>query len=322
MRGWVETAGVRLSIDCALPWASRLIEDACGEALHEGRNGDGPRVRVEAGRRAFATAGWEPLTRGAWRHLGGVVIENAAASGFDLHLLPDDPPVFTFRWRPPFRERLAAAGLRARFRLLARAALVHYPALWWAGVRGLAPLHAAACTAGSATALLAGPSGVGKSTLLAAELAAGGRFTSDNVCASDGRTAWGLVEPLRLAAPGGRRTTHGRVEVAAGGRVPALMPDRVVVVRRGVTGSAELRPCPAAEVVRSLVTGTYMAGELRRYWPLASTLAAATGLGPSAPPVESVAETVASLLPGLELTLPSRPGARLARLLEPVEALR
>ena len=43
-----------------------------------------------------------------------------------------------------------------------------------------------------------GPGGVGKSTLLAAELAGGGRATSDNLCVSDGREVWGLVEPLRL----------------------------------------------------------------------------------------------------------------------------
>jgi hypothetical protein len=64
-----------------------------------------------------------------------------------------------------------------------------------------------------------------------------------------------------------------------------------------------------------------MAGELRRYWPLAASLAAATGQGPSAPGIEVVADRLASRLPCLELTLPVRPGPRLAAMLEPLEAI-
>jgi len=317
---WIETAGVLLRLDCALPWVGRLV--GSGECLHPpDAPGDAAPIGVEADREPFDTAGWEPLTRGAWRRGAEVVVENVATSGFDLHLRSDGPPSFQFRWRPPPRDRLASIVARARFRLLVRAAIVHYPALWLAGLAGRAPLHAAACTAGRATPLLAGPGGVGKSTLLALELGAGGLFASDNLCVSDGHTAWGLVEPMRVESERGPRTTHGRVEVAPRGRVAALTPDRLVVVRRGLDGSPRLRPCSAAGAARSLVTGTYMAGELRRYWPLAASLAAATGLGPSAPRVEAVAERIASRLPCLELTLPSRPGARLASLLEPMEAV-
>lgn len=319
-RTWIETAGVLLGVDCALPWVGRLI-GAGGGLRAPDVAGDATPIDVEAERQPFDTAGWEPLTRGAWRRGAEVVVENVATSGFDLHLRADGPPSFRFRWRPPPRDRVASLLARARFRLLVRAALVHYPALWLAGLSGRAPLHAAACTAGGATPLLAGPGGVGKSTLLALELSAGGVFASDNLCVSDGHTAWGLAEPMRVASQRGPRTTHGRVEVAPPGRVAALTPDRLVVVRRGVDGSPRLRPCPAAGAARSLVTGTYMAGELRRYWPLAASLAAATGLGPSAPRIEAVAERLASRLPCLELTLPSRPGARLAAVLEPPESV-
>jgi hypothetical protein len=319
-RTWIETAGVLMRLDCALPWVCRLIGAGRGLRAPDAA-GDAAPIGVEAERRPFDTAGWEPLTRGAWRRGAEVVVQNVATSGFDLHLRADGPPSFRFRWRPPPRDHVASFVARARFRLLVRAALVHYPALWLAGLSGRAPLHAAVCTAGGATPLLAGPGGVGKSTLLALELDAGGLFASDNLCVSDGHTAWGLAEPMRVESESGPRTTHGRVEVTPAGRVAALTPDRLVVVRRGLEGSPRLRPCSAAGAARSLVTGTYMAGELRRYWPLAASLAAATGLGPSAPPIEAVAERLASRLPCLELTLPSRPGARLAAILDPPESI-
>jgi len=318
-RAWIETAGLRLCVDCALPWALRLV--GVGEGFGgPDAAGDAALIRVEAERQPFDVAGWEPLTRGAWRRGAEVVVENVATSGFDLHLRADEPPSFRFRWRPPLRDHVASIAARARFRLLVRAALVHYPALWLAGLAGRAPVHAASCTAGRVTPLLAGPSGVGKSTLLAHELSFGGMYASDNVSVSDGHTVWGLTEPVRVESERGPRTTHGRVEVAPPGRVAALVPDRLVVVRRGLDASARRRPCSPADAARSLVTGTYMAGELRRYWPLAATLAAATGLGPATPRIEAVAERLAARLPCLELTLPSRPGARLAALLEPLEA--
>jgi hypothetical protein len=313
----VRTAGVQVDVECAVTWVGRLIEAACGDALTPGTGRGSALVRVEAERGAFPTAGWELVTRGAWRRPGQVVVENVAASGFDLALaIEPSRPVFAFRWRPPLRERLASAALRHRFVLLARAALLHYPALWWAGVLGRYPLHAAVCTAGPAVPLLAGPGGVGKSTLLAAEIAAGGRVVSDNVCVSDGRSAWGLVEPLRIAAGGGRRTTHGRVETAIGGRLPCLEPDRVVVVRRGKGDVARCGPCRAGDAARSLVTGTYVAGELRRYWPVAAVLSEATGLGPAHPRVEEVAVALAGRLPCFELALPSRPPRTPVRLPE------
>jgi hypothetical protein len=317
----VQTAGTQIDVECAVPWVGRLIEAACGDALSPETGTGSALVRVEAERRPFPTAGWALLTRGAWRRRGQVVVENVAASGFDLRLgIEPGRPVFAFRWRPPLRERLASVGLRHRFVLLARAALLHYPALWWAGVLGRSPLHAAVCTAGPTVPLLAGPGGVGKSTLMAAEIAAGGRVVTDNVCVSDGRSAWGLVEPLRIAAAGGRRTTHGRVEVAIGGRLPCLEPDRVVVVRRGPGAAARRRPCRAEDAARSLVTGTYMAGELRRYWAVAAVLSDATGLGPAHPRVEEVAAILAARLPCFELALPGRPPRTPVRLLQREEA--
>jgi hypothetical protein len=317
------SAGERVELQIEPAWVGGLVEEACGGALETGLAGPGSvTVRVENERSAFAVDGWEPLTRGAWRGSGAVVVENVCGSGFDLHLrCTDERALFAFRWRPPLRERAAALALRSRFVLLARAALLQYPVLWWAGVRGRAPLHAAVCTAGRATPLLAGPGGVGKSTLVAAELAAGGAATGDNLCVTDGRRVWGLVEPMRVPGGGGRRMPHGRREAAVPGRVAHLVPDRVVVVRRGPHSTGHLRSALRPEGERSLVTGTYMAGELRRYWALAATLSAGTGLGPAHPPVAAAAAGLVAALPCLELVLPARPGPRLADLLEPVEAM-
>jgi hypothetical protein len=134
---------------------------------------------------------------------------------------------------------------------------------------------------------------------------------------------WGLVEPLRVEGGAGRRMSFGRSEAPLPGRVKALVPDRVIVVRRGGGESAELRTCPPDMAARALVAGTYMAGELRRYWGLAATLAAGTGLGPAHPPVEGVAHELCHRLPCAELLLPRKPGGtRLADALSGEKARR
>lgn len=319
----LSTAGELVEIDCDLPWVDELIEEATSGERHRGK--DEPptlAVRVESSTREFQTAGWEPVTRGAWRLADEVVIENVCTSGFDLRLKGGaERPEFTFRWRPKLSGQFAARLMPSRFILLARAALIQYPALWRAGLRARAPLHASVCTAGETTPLLAGPGGVGKSTLLMQEIAAGGVAISDNLCVSDGTTAWGLVEPLRVEGGSGRSMPHGRVERKLVRRAPALAPDIIVSLRRGDDSVAIVRRCDAATAARSLITGTYIAGELRRYWGFAATLTACTGLGPAQAPVEEVAERFASRLPAVEIVLPNRPGLRLAELLTRTEAI-
>lgn len=323
MHGTLESAGERLAIDCAVPWVARLlVEGADGELRDDGDAPPTVTVRVEASRQPFLTRGWTPLTRGAWRRHGEVVVENACTSGFDLHLrCAGETAEFAFRWRPPARDRGAAWALRSRFHLLARAVLMQFPALWRAGMRGRAPLHASACAVARATPLLAAASGVGRSTLLLRELAAGGRATGDNLSVADGRTVWGLVEPLRVDAGSGRRMPHGRREAAMPGRVGALEPDRLVVLERGGSQTTELTASRPDAATRSLIAGTYMAGELRRYWSLAATLAAGTGVGPAHPPVVEVAWALATELPCFTLTLGRTGSRRLSELLHPVEVL-
>ncbi|HSS94978.1 MAG TPA: hypothetical protein VLR46_13455 [Candidatus Dormibacteraeota bacterium] len=323
MEAILETGGERLQIISALPWVDELIDEAAAGALQHGDSEAATViVRVEATNRAFDIASWEPLTRSAWRLREEVVMEDVCSSGFDLRLrcTPDDVE-FTFRYRPRLRGHAAAQLLRTRFTLLTRAVLIQYPALWRASLRGRAPLHASACTVGDLRPLLAGPGGVGKSTLMAQELAAGGQAISDNLCVSDGVTVWGVVEPMRIEGGSGRSMPHGRGELPLAGRISSLTPNVLVVLRRGHDEVAYLRFCGTSSVARSLITGTYMAGELRRYWGFAATLTAGTEMGPSHPPVEAIARQLASRLPSVEIVLPRQPGVRLAELLSLMEAI-
>ena len=316
----VATCGEQLSIACDLGWVEDLVDEALtGETTSSAANPT-LSVHVESRRDAFDVAGWEPVTRGAWARGGNVVIEDACSSGFDLCLRGDvDRIEFVLRWRPRLRGQAAATLLRTRFILLARAVLLQYPALWRATIRGRAPLHAVVCTAGKSTPMVAGPGGVGKSTLLQKELAAGGSAISDNVCVSDGTTAWGLLEPMRIEGGQGRAVTHGRREIRISRRAESKKPDVLVALRRDDVDTPTVRTCDAATTARSLVGGTYMAGELRRFWAFAATLAAGTGLGPAHPPVESIAAALASRLPAVEIVLSRQPGVRLADLLNRAE---
>ena len=137
MHAYLDTAGERLAIECSLPWVMELIaEGASGELRESEAAGAALTIRVEADRGPFDTLGWDLLARGAWLRDGELVIENACTAGFDLHLrCTPERAAFTYRWRPPARDRAAARILRSRFHLLARGILTQYPALWWAGTR-------------------------------------------------------------------------------------------------------------------------------------------------------------------------------------------
>ncbi|MBX5468898.1 MAG: hypothetical protein IRZ21_03265 [Thermoleophilaceae bacterium] len=297
-----------------------IAEGAAGELRPHETCDASVLVRVEASRSGFDTSRFELLARGAWRRNGEVVLENPCTAGFDVHVrrVPERIEL-TYRWRPPARDRAAAWALRSRFHLLARAVLIQYPALWRAGTRGRAPLHASACTAGNATPLLTAQSGIGRSTVLLGEVAYGSRATGDNLAVGDGTTIWGLVEPLRVARAGGRRMPHGRQEAPMPGRVPKLVPDRLVVLERGRSEQPSLEACSAQRATRALVTSTYMAGELRRYWSFAAALSAGTGVGPAHPPVEDVAAAFAATLPCFSLSVGRATESRLAVLLDTLE---
>jgi hypothetical protein len=322
MIGYLDTAGERVALDCTLPWLTELIvEGAAGELDQSTAADSSIAVVVESGNTPFRSSGWEPLTRGAWRQGQEVVVENACTSGFDLMLrCTPGRPEFTFRWRPPARDRALARILRSRFHLLARAVLLQYPALWWAGTHGRVPLHATACATGTSTPLLSAASGIGRSTLLLAELAAGARATGDNLAVGDGTSVWGLVEPMRIEGGDGREMPHGRSEASMSDRARELTPDSLVVLCREGGEISTLASLSSAAAARALATSTYMAGELRRYWAFAATLAAGSGLGPAHPPITEVATAIATKQPCFTLALGRRPGPCLSDLLSAMEA--
>jgi hypothetical protein len=279
-------------------------------------------VAVERDRAPFATDGWSPLARDAWHRGGAVIARDVCTSGLDLHArVVDGVPTLKFRWRPPPRTRAAGTVLPARARLLLRCVLLQYPALWWAGTRERVPLHASLLRTGGHDLVVAGASGVGKSTLVAAELAAGGATAGDNLCATDGRVAWGIVEPLRIEGGDGRRMPHGRRECHLAARLPALVPDVAVLLGRGAAGRCEAVPLDVRSAGRQLAAGTYTAGELRRFWPFAALLALGTGVGPVHPPVAAVSRVLADRVATFAVVLGRGPAGRLSRLVTCEEAL-
>jgi hypothetical protein len=112
---------------------------------------------------------------------------------------------------------------------------------------------------------------------------------------------------------------HGRHEASLPNRVPALEPDCVVVLVRGSGDAPALTRCSADVATTALVTSTYMAGELRRYWAFAAALAAGTEIGPAHPPVAQVAADFVQSLPCFSLALGRMPRVCLGALLETVQ---
>lgn len=301
---YVATGGEVLAVIRASATGRRLVEEAVGLPL-AGEAPATPTVTldIQPDTAPFDHAGLAPLTRGAYAGSGRVLLEDACSSGFDLLVTaagPADVLKVEARYRPTPRTRAVNLALPQRFRLLAGQTLVHYPVLWRSGWRGRVPLHACVLSGTDAVVLLAGPGGVGKSTVLRRALAVGAMATADNMCTADEHRCFGLAEPLRVDGPGPRQgrqvaSTHGRHLEVFASRVEALAPDRLVVLERGRT--TEIAGTEPEHAARALVCGTYAAGELRRYWAFAATLALGTGLGPAHPPLAEVAGAYAARLP-------------------------
>lgn len=321
MRAVFRTAGEHIELNCHQRFLTGVLrEGLVGQLTQDPDTPPDIRVTVEKSLAPFDTHGFDVLTRNAWHRPGEVLLRDACSSGLDLHVATTGPSLeIRARWRPPPVGRVAASILRSRARLLIRAVLLQYPALWWGQQRGRAPMHASVCSIGTdhgRSVLIAGPGGIGKSTIVNAELERGAIATSDNVCLSDGISAWGLLEPRRVpagetASKRGRRMPHDRREAPWTGRVDELMPILVLVLRRGTAKKTSCVRCDPDDAAKSLVAGTYMAGELRRYWAFASTVALGTGVGEVHPRVDQVARTLTADLPCWELTLGERPLAPL-----------
>jgi len=309
------TAGITLAVD-APPgrWHQRAAEACAGQFIH----GTSPdvHVRIEVGAGRFALDGLDPLTRGAWAGGECVVITDACASGVDLRFTTSaDCLQVEARPRPRPSQRGLGLLAPARTQLLWRAAMLQYPAMWWAGVRGGVPMHVSALIVDGEGVVLAGPGGVGKSTLLADAMSAGAQAVSDNLCVCFGSTLYGVLEPRRTAGGAGRRMPHGRRESRWSARREHVVAERVLVLRRGSESEVDMVPIRGGEAARVIAAGTYAAGELRRYWAFASTLALGTGLGPAHPPVVGSAADLVRAIPCSEVQLPATPGTHLADLI-------
>jgi hypothetical protein len=322
-RSWtarLRTAGCLVEVRSETEALHLAVVGAAGEPPVDARS-DRPAdvtLSMEASRNKFDTRGFELVTRGVWANgAGDVVVEDVGGSGFSqLWSVADDGLRVRTRWSPSARANAASVLLPARFRALQSQVLLHYPVLWWAGVQGRSPVHVSVVEVDGVAVLLGGPGGVGKSTLVARELSSGSTATCDNLAVSAGQFAYGVCEPLRLAGSGsGPRTTHGRRETSWPGRVSSLTPDLVVVVRRGDGTGPAVVPISAERAQRVLVAGTYAAGELQRFWPLAAVMGLATGRGPVHPPVARVAEALTERLPCFELRVGGRADSRLMTLL-------
>jgi hypothetical protein len=322
MERLVETAGEVLAVAAEPRWARSLLDLTFGGTpARPVAHPPSVRVLIERSRSPFDVQDARVVTRGAYLlRDGAVVFGDACGSGLDLRLHARAGTLeVSARYRPTAAVRIANRVLGTRFLLLARAVLTQYPVLWWAGVHGRAPLHVSAMSVGRRVVVLAGPSGVGKSTIVRQALAGGGHATSDNLAVSDGVDVFGLVEPLKSDTGRGRRTSHGRREEPLRSAAPRLSPDVVAVVSLG-NGRPAVSRVDAPEAVRALVTSTYIAGELRRYWAFAATLAAATGLGPAHPPVAETAARLVERTATVSVALSRRQATEVTDLVRAAEA--
>ena len=332
----MHTAGLTVEVSAVGPASARwtrLVREACaGQELGDPEpGGSEPSSPARAADVVVTVAHGEPVgpsprhrlvTRGAWTDGHEVILQDACSSGLDLVLHPHGARLqVVVHPAPAWRHRALGLAAPDRRLLLHRAAIIQFPALWWAGVHGRVPLHVSAAVVAGHGVVLAGPGGVGKSTLIATLDAATGAPVSDNICTSDGAVLHGLLEPARTDSGTGRRMPHGRREAGWLRHVDGVTPDTVLVLRRGATSDPVVRHLDPAAAAREIVGGTYAAGELRRYWPLAATLALATGRGPAHPPVTEVAELLTRRLPAYEVQLPERPGVTLEELVDRVRAL-
>src|SRR3954449_13215981 len=134
MEGRSQTAGETIAFASDLDRIEALIA-TCVQPLDRTRDAS-VSIRIEADRTPFATEGWEVLARSAMVRDGTVVLRDVCTSGFAMRMRATSTSAeFVFR-RTRSQTRLLNAALPARGKLIARSALVQYPAMWWAGTRG------------------------------------------------------------------------------------------------------------------------------------------------------------------------------------------
>jgi hypothetical protein len=168
--------------------------------------------------------------------------------------------------------------------------LVYYPALWWLEARrGIHPLHGGAVATEKGGILLAGPGGVGKSTLTVAVTAfKDARFLSDTFILYDSCSLYPMVEPVLLDTksaiwlqdgmeklteiPEYRDCGYGRKGYhVASSHCSQSTPVSLVLLPhrspRALVTSLSVQACAAR-----IIAYNEIIGDLRRYWVLSAVM--------------------------------------------------
>jgi hypothetical protein len=194
--------------------------------------------------------------------------------------------------------------------------LVYYPCWWWLEqMRDLHPVHAAAVAMDAGVTLLAGASGVGKSTLaVALATTPGVRLLADSFVLHDGTAISGVQEPILLDAWSrhwlgdrmqnlqpiggyfslGRRGYQPPAHGAAGPGRAALL----LFPRR--SSQSYTRRISAEQARQRLSAGDLIINDLRRYWAFAAVLEQMAPAGLMAQR-EAHLQTLANTVPAYEI---------------------
>lgn len=178
--------------------------------------------------------------------------------------------------------------LRARRYTTLLSYAVYYPCWWWLEqMQGLHPLHAAAVLVDDGVVLLAGPSGVGKSTLsVALALQPGARLLADSFVLTRGRDVWGVHEPVLLDSWSRRwlglqpDELHAHAGTFCLGRDGYHLPpdhlgdhgEATLLVLPRRAPEAFVRRLSAEEAQQRVSAANLIVNDLRRYWAFAAVL--------------------------------------------------
>ena len=305
----IEIAGVRAQLSSAF----RPFMSYAAVHLAPLRNdSDAPRIRAQLHwheqappprLQAFPTiSGMERIDRDLYRQ-GGTLVWLRVEDLRPLHLqftwngseLSIDAHFYFHLSANPTRERIKRLLNRGRLPALRQRRfttllyyLLYYPAFWWLErQRGIHPIHGAGVEFPEGVVILAGPSGVGKSTssvALASEPDA--RFLSDTFLLCDAEAAYPVREPLLLDA--WSRSWLGDAAQALqpidwrycldrngfhwpSERMSKGAPVRLIVFpHRGQR--VAVQPVSAARAHGTLSAGDMIINDLRRYWAYSAVL--------------------------------------------------
>jgi hypothetical protein len=166
--------------------------------------------------------------------------------------------------------------------------LVYYPCWWWLErVHDLHPIHAGGVATAEGVILLAGASGVGKSTLaVALALCKGGQLVSDSFVLHHGTKVFAVREPVLLDEWSRRWLNEQAGELQQidwcycldrnGYQLPAGRlageGQAVLVVMPLRAPEFHMRQFPPATAHQRLSAGNLIINDLRRYWSFAAVL--------------------------------------------------